>query len=327
MKYKSDRKNKKRYLFKYFAVTVILVMLSRETLYSQDDTENGSNEKAVVTADSDQFLNKDYLRYSILFGSMPLTFLFGVKAWDWGSRHEFKSEREGWFGQDTSAGGSDKVGHFYAHYLIQRFLYFVFDYTENGAPRKYAYSILTTSIVGTAIEIGDGWSSLYGFSYEDLVTDLAGVFVGALLDYFPVLDAFIGFSVYYLPTSNYVKYHKKHETVPLGWVTDYSGFRYMMNIKLAGFRYLGFKVPEFMRYINFDLGWFSRDFSAYDGEFTPRENLDPRRHWYFGISLNFAEVMRDFHSEKKGALYKITTTPFEYYHIPVGYRHDKVIKQ
>ncbi len=326
MKCKSHRKKQKGYLLKYLAFALILVILSQGTLYSQEDSETGSNEKAVVTAESDHLINKDFLRYTILFGSMPVTFLFGVKAWDWGSRHEFKSEREGWFGQNTSAGGSDKVGHFYAHYLIQRSLYSIFDYTENGASRKYLYSILTTSVVGTAIEVGDGWSSLYGFSYEDLVVDLAGVFLGALLDYFPLLDAFFGFSVYYLPTSNYIKYFKKHETVPLGWVTDYSGFRFMMNFKLAGFRYLGFKIPEFMRYINFDLGWFSRDFSSYDGEFTPREELDPRRQWYFGISLNFAEVMRDFHSRKEGVLYTVTTTPFEYYQIPVGYRHEKVIK-
>jgi hypothetical protein len=321
-----NRKHNKRFSFKYIALIITLLIFFQGTAFSQEDETRDGNDSDDITLNDTQHNNKDFIRYSILFGSMPVTFLFGIKAWDWGSRHEFKSEREGWFGQDTSAGGSDKVGHFYAHYLIQRFVFFVFDYTEDGGSQKYTYSILTTTIIGTTIEIGDGWSSLYGFSYEDLVVDLAGVFVGALLDYFPLLDAFIGFSVDYVPSSNYIKYYKKHETVPLGWVTDYSGFRYMMNFKLAGFRYLGFKTPEFLRYITLDLGYFTRDFSAYDGEFTARSKLNPRRNWYFGVSLNFAELMRDFYTEKKGTLYTLTTTPFEYYHIPVGYRHEKVIE-
>jgi hypothetical protein len=100
----------------------------------------------------------------------------------------------------------------------------------------------------------------------------------------------------------------------------------MMNFKLAGFRYLGFKIPAFLRYITLDLGFFTKDFSAYDGEFTAREKLNRTRNWYLGVSLNFAEVMRDFYTEKKGTLYTVTTTPFEYYHIPVGYRHEKVIE-
>jgi hypothetical protein len=320
-----DSKFKKKHGLRYLAVIVTLVIFFQGTAFSQDK-ETGSSASTEISLDDSQLNNKDYLRYSILFGSIPVTFLFGVKAWDWGSRHEFKSEREGWFGQDTSAGGSDKFGHFYAHYLIQRFFCFLFDYTEDGSSRKYTYSILTTTLVGTMIEVGDGWSSLYGFSYEDLVVDLAGVFVGALLDYFPVLDAFVGFSVDYVPTSNYRKYFKKHETVPLGWVTDYSGFRYMMNFKLAGFRSLGLKTPAFLRYITLDLGFFSKDFSSYDGEFTAREKLNPTRNWYFGFSLNFAEVMRDFYTEKKGVLYTVTTKPFEYYHVPVGYRNEKVIQ-
>lgn len=307
-------------------IVIALVIIFQGTAFSQENNNSGSSVNTEISQDNTQNNNKDLIRYSILFGSIPVTFLFGIKAWDWGSRHEFKSEREGWFEQDTSAGGSDKAGHFYAHYLMQRFLYFVFDYTEEGASRKYTYSILTTTMIGTMIEFGDGWSSLYGFSYEDLVADLAGIFVGALLDYVPVLDAFIGFSVDYVPTSNYRKYFKKHETVPLGWVTDYSGFRYMMNFKLAGFKYLGFKTPEFLRYITLDLGYFTEDFSSYDGEFLGRENLNRTRNWYFGISLNLAEVMRDFYTEKKGVLYTLTTKPFEYYHVPVGYRHEKEIK-
>ncbi len=326
MKNMSKRKWKNFCGLKYLAVIIILIIFIQGTAFSQENEETGSSDSSDIALNDSQNDHKDLLRYSILFGSVPVTFLFGVKAWDWGSRHEFKSEREGWFGQDTSAGGSDKAGHFYAHYLIQRFVFFVFDYTEDGASSKYTYSILTTSMIGTMIEVGDGWSSLYGFSYEDLVVDLAGVFVGALLDYFPVLDAFIGFSVDYVPTSNYRKYFNKHETVPLGWVTDYSGFRYLMNFKLAGFRYLGFKTPEFLRYITLDLGYYTKDFSTYDLEFKGRENLDRTRNWYFGISLNFAEVMRDFYTKKKGVLYTVTTKPFEYYHIPVGYRNENEIK-
>lgn len=269
----------------------------------------------------DDFIDKDLLRNSILWGAGPITFIFGAKAWDWDSDEDFKSEEEGWFGDDTALGGADKIGHFYAHYLMQRIFYNIFDYTEDGHKRKWLYSLGVTLGVGTLIEVGDGFSSSYGFSYEDLVMDIGGVLFGALLDYSPVMDAFLGMSVYYWPSEGY---RDHRDTVPIDFVSDYSGFKYMFNFKLAGFEEIGYDVPTFLRYLQLDLGYYTRGFSkSYD--FNTKDFANPTRNWFFGVSLNVAEIIRDLFDDPSSLKATIASEPFEYYHLPLGLEYDEEI--
>lgn len=264
---------------------------------------------------------KDILRYTMLLGVYPVTFLIGVKAWDWGSNHQFKFGTEHWFGSNANLGGADKAGHIYAHYLVQRVAYSIFDYTENGKSSKWLYSLITTFSMGFMVEVGDGWSSKYGFSKEDLAVDVGGLLFGALLDYSPVMDAFFGLSVEYIPTKGF---RERKKTV-LDFENDYSGWKYMMNVKMAGFRYLWSGAPEFFRYVQFDLGYFTKGYSPhYDKDM--REYLDPKREVFFGISVNLAEAASDFFPNKKSFAARASRKPFEYYHVPVGYRHEETVR-
>lgn len=316
--------------FSNFKITlyIVIILLFSYNLPVYSQAENSTNETTSnnITSDPDNnngITHKDVLRYTILGGALPVTLLYGAKAWRWGDgdNHDFKSEKEGWFGQDTSLGGADKAGHFYAHYLVQRALYSIFDYTENGAPRKWVYSLGTTVAVGTLIEVGDGWSSRYGFSYEDLIIDIGGLLFGALLDYSPTLDAFLGLSIEYYPTDGY---KERRQDFPLDFVNDYSGFKYLLNIKLAGFEYLGFNAPDFLRYVMFDVGYYTRGYSSeYDVDRSDFDN--PTRNWFVGISINLAEVVSDLFEDKKGLPARIARKPFEYYHVPVGYTHDETL--
>jgi hypothetical protein len=263
--------------------------------------------------------SKSVVRYSLLFGVIPTTFLFGVKAWDWENSHNWYSHSEGWYGQGTSFGGADKAGHFFAHYMVQRALYNTFDWTESGGSMKWAYSMGLTMSVGLFIEIGDGFSSQYGFSYEDLINDYAGILCGAILDRFPLLDGFFGFSTHWYPTEAYRSKFKDKSLFKssLEFVNDYSGYKTMLNFKLAGFENLGFKVPLALRLVQLDIGYYTRGFGYYDkGRFASEK----RRYMFYGISINSAEVLKESWDESsRGALYKASHTFLEYYHLPLGY--------
>ncbi len=309
------------YSFKNVSIASVLAFfLFCSTALTAQEAGTIDNTQIVVAGDDlpedNGITGKDITRWTILGGTAPAVFLFGLKTWDWGSRHSPKSEREGWFGEDTSFGGSDKAGHLLAHYMVQRVVYNIFDWTENGEDQKWAYSIGTTMVVGLLIEVGDAYTSAYGFSYEDIVVDYAGILIGAALDYSPMLDGFIGFSIGYIPSEGYRNGYEKGELIKysLDIVNDYSGMQYIMNFKPAGFRNLGFDVPFALRILSIDMGWYTKGYTHFDkGRFRDGEERDI----FIGISINSAQLLSEIWAEEhRNTAYTIAHTTLEYYALP-----------
>src|SRR5262249_12959611 len=90
-----------------------------------------------------------------------------------GPNQSYHFAHEGWFGQNTYAGGADKASHFVTYSLVAK--EFANLYTVMGFPREQ--SILmgfgVAAAAGLVTEIGDG-TTKYGFAYEDLVMDILG---------------------------------------------------------------------------------------------------------------------------------------------------------
>ena len=306
--------------FKSLSIAIIFfISLFASSILTAQEAGTVNENRAVSIDDDlseDGITAKDITRWSILGGTAPVVFLFGLKTWDWGSRHSPKSEREGWFGEDTSFGGSDKAGHLHAHYIVQRAVYNIFDWTENGQSQKWAYSIGTTMAVGLLIEVGDAYTSAYGFSYEDLVVDYAGILIGAALDYSPMLDGFIGLSIGYIPSAGYRSGYQKGELLKysLDVVNDYSGMQYLVNFKPAGFKNLGFDVPFALRILSIDVGWYTKGYTKYDqGRFPDGKE----RNLFIGVSINSAQLLSEIWSEKyRNTAYTMAHTTLEYYHLP-----------
>ncbi len=266
--------------------------------------------------------SKRYIRNGLLIGEVPVILFFGAKAWNWEGDHSFYSEKEGWFGKDTDYGGQDKAGHFFAHYMLQRSMYSVFDWTEDGSSTKWIYSLGSSLTCGFLIEIGDGFSSKYGFSYEDLVMDYSGILVGAMLDRFPVLGGFIGISGNWSPTDAYLDRFSSNSmfTDSLEFVDDYSGWTFYVNFKLAGFQNLGFDVPLALRLLQVDIGYYTRGYSNYD----KNEYASPHeRDICIGISINSAQLIAEtWGKPSNSAGYNVTHKFFEYYHVPFDVSHS-----
>lgn len=312
----------KFYRFSIIAILIILLSAS-SAVYAVEKEKTGESD-VTSTADetsSDDVTLKDITRWTFLGGTFPVVFAFGIKSWDWGSRHDPYSRNEDWFGENTSFGGADKTGHMLAHYVIQRGMYSLFDWTENGGNMKWPYSIGLTMGTGLFIEIGDAYTSQYGFSKEDLIIDYVGILCGAILDYSPMLDGFIGFSMQYVPSDGYRGGFNDGDRFKnsLDIVNDYSGNQYMMNFKVAGFRNLGFDVPLVLRLISIDLGFYTKGYTHFDeGKYYKEKERDV----FVGISINSSQLIDEiWPDDHRGLAYKIPYTFFQYYHVP----YDRLI--
>ncbi len=262
---------------------------------------------------------KSVVRYSVLALPPVMTILYGSKVWNWGENRSWRWAHERWFQSGTDSGGADKAGHAFAHYSICRLSYTIFSYTENSRERALAYSGITAGVIGTLIEIGDATTGRYGFSKEDLISDFFGITVGLILDRYPTLDMFLGFTANYCPSKAYREYNDKDY---LDFAGDYSGWKYMFNLKLAGLEYIGLPMPEVLRYVQFDVGYFTRNYTDYDNSYG---HYDAKRYWYWGISLNMREAAKDFFLPDKKAAW-LAEQPFKYYNPPFGYENRREIK-
>lgn len=265
---------------------------------------------------------KTGLRYSILFGFPAIQMAYGFFVWEWGTTKSWRWGNERWFQGDTDSGGADKAGHFYAHYLVTRLSYTFFSYTEKDQNMALAYSAITGAACGLMIEIGDAFTGRYGFSYEDLVADLVGVASAVVLDKYPIADEFIGVTAVYWPSKAYRSVRKSDDRHIGNFAGDYSGWKYLLNFKLAGFKYIGLDIPEFMRYIQLDFAYYTKNYTDYDMEYRPEAT--PKRHFSFGVSVNMREVTKDiFKNHPKTAW--VADQPFKYIHVPIGFRSEQTI--
>ncbi len=250
------------------------------------------------------FLNKDNIKY-INYG-IPITFIaYGALFWDWGKVNGFKLRDEGWFSKNTYAGGTDKLAHMYSHYLINRGSYAL--YRNSGLTHDEALKnsfILATS-VGLLIEIGDGISH-YGFAINDLIADMAGVGLGHLLNQNAYLDELIGFQMWWWSDDTATGKHKKGDRLK-DPVDDYNNQKYVFNFRMAAVPLLRDFIGT--RYINLDVGYYSRGFKDNTNLETQTE-----RKLYTGVSLNLSQLLSDLFPKSDFA-YGVAAVS-RYYQVP-----------
>jgi len=269
-------------MLRYFIVNILFLtlLLSRnhEQLSIDESLNFSKTEKYALT--------------NVALGAGILT--WGFSQWGYGDE-KFHFDNEGWFENDTSNGGSDKLGHFYTNYLITRLLCDVYSdwgYSKDEAALYASFSSLAFSSL--LIEVGDGYSE-HGFSKEDLMADVLGVGVGYLLSTHPNLANKIDFRVEYLPTSN-------SENVT-DFTTNYEQMKHLMVLKADGFEALD---DTYLDYLELHLGYYSRNFNHDTLPLAGRE-----RTFYVGVGLNLSKLLSPY----LGTYSKI----FNYYQVPHTY--------
>lgn len=215
---------------------------------------------------------------------------------------------EGWFGSDSVAGGADKLGHAFAFYASTRLLTTALhEWAGQSRADAIGLAAATSAAVSLAIEVFDGYTLEYGFSWQDMVMNLLGIGAGMLLEKQPRLDELVDLRLQYWPSADARKYGQSNP------FNDYSGQTYLLVFKASG-------VPElqrspWLRYFELQFGYGSRGYAPHPGPYAPEQPVK-ERNLYVGIGLNVTEVLRRTVFKEPSTARRVTETFLEYLQLP-----------
>ena len=265
-------------IFTKFFLVVLLLMFSASITVADSLPADCNGEISI------QDRNKSLWKVNIT-GIAVITG-WGIAKWDYFTTSP-QSGSEGWFGNDTKSGGSDKLGHLYTSYLLTHGLSNFFQSKCFSQQDAATYGALSTLAIVAYMEVGDSFSH-FGFSKEDIVANSIGISYGYLSYKYPKLANLVDIRWQYKPNK---------ETLG-DFVTDYENSKFLLALKLNGF---DFARDSFLKHIELHTGYYTRGFNNPD--------VTKERNIFFAISLNLTDLFRR-HSYNK------TSTLLKYYQIP-----------
>jgi hypothetical protein len=180
---------------------------------------------------------------------------------------------EGSFGIDTYAGGSDKLGHYYTNYIMNRGFAGILEW--GGFPRTGSIATATglTTLFFTAVEFKDAYHKKYGFSFGDITANVSGQATALGLMLIPALDTAVSVKIMYLPSQDF--FHAISTEGPLNTPEDYSGQTYLVCYHLVSLPFVREeKALRALRYVDFSLGYGTLGYKPVpDPPIPVRENL------------------------------------------------------
>ncbi len=198
---------------------------------------------------------------------------------------EFTVDGDGWFGQDTYAGGADKLGHLWANHIVSR---------ETAAILVAGgWDPLPASLIGsglslsffTFVEIKDGFH--YQFSSGDMVGNILGAGLSVLMFNVPEIDDLFDFRVEYIPSGEYLDQLTEHGDVNV--VEDYSGQSYLLALHLSAIPALSESTWLYgTKYFDLVGGFQTVNYKPdpADPATAPRS-----QHLFGGVALNMQQVL------------------------------------
>ena len=183
---------------------------------------------------------------------------------------------EGWFGRDTNNMGVDKLTHAYSAYVISELLHHRLRRKTGEAP---GIQYTAAGLAFGAMLYTEFWDSIEptgGWSWEDVTFNGLGAGFSALRNSVPGMDKLIDYRLMVQPQEGRYRLSGK-EHFEAQW--------HFFALKLAGIEGLR-DTP--LRYVELDLGYRAEDFTNPDRE----AGIRPKRHIFFGVSLNFSEIVR-----------------------------------
>ncbi len=226
--------------------------------------------------------------------------VLGLRSWNWGSSKHFKLGSEGWFGQNTGSGGTDKLGHAFTSYAITNVVADRLQRQGRSPERAGLSAALTAQALMLYVEVFDGLSDDHGFSREDVVVNLLGTGLAYARTVNPGLRDTLDFRMEYQP-SGYTGFRP---------FSDYSGQKFLLALKLGGFGALS-NTP--LRYFELQAGYYTRGFS--EGERA--DGLARTRHNFIGIGVNLNDLLLGRRpAQAEAELKRATRLFFEHIQLP-----------
>jgi len=265
---------------------------------AQTNTENAVSASSAQNASTEQkeFFTRQQKVALLNVGSWAVIMAYGMAEWDY-NQTGLHFKNEGWFGKDTSYGGSDKLGHAWSAYALSHLFSYLYRHWQYTDKEAHLYGALSSLGVNTFMEIADGFSPSQGFSYEDMMMNLLGSGMGYLLGAYPELGRKIDFRLEITPKFD-------HQDLKVG--TNYDRHVYLVAIKADGFDFI---ENPYLKYLELHLGYGASDYAHYkEGQHDNRN-----RHIYAGIGFNVSKLLQKY----------VKTTVLDYIQIPyTSLRHD-----
>lgn len=145
----------------------------------------------------------DYLKLSIVGGATAGAFVYGYvvqnNLWWKGDKSSFHFE---WQHDWKYALGSDKFGHFYFPYLASNIYSQSFIWAGIDSIKSFWYSSAFAFSYQVLVEVRDGFSKQWGFSWGDFSADFLGAAYPILQSKLPVLNNF-NFQISFYPSKRF----------------------------------------------------------------------------------------------------------------------------
>jgi hypothetical protein len=199
---------------------------------------------------------------------------------------------DGYFGEDTYAGGVDKLGHAWGNLMLSRLTSELLIW---GGWKPWKAGLIASSMtlgLFTLFEVKDGYYT--EFSPGDAIFNALGAGLNLAMLTYPPLDELIDFRVEYFPSKEYRqlldgKRPPQDPATPrqlsLNFVEDYSGQRYLLALHVGALP--GLRGHTWARLVDVAVG--------YESDKYKPQPIDPevrrRQHLFLGLSVNMQGVI------------------------------------
>lgn len=227
----------------------------------------------------------------------------GVVAWWDRGFTELHFADTGLLGQETYAGGADKLGHLYAAWVSMAAMRPIYQSLGISREGSIVGASIFTFLLFNGFELIDGFTD-YGVEHGDILANTVGIGLGALAEASPAFDSVFGLRLGYVPSADFLS----REKTTLKFINDYSGMLYFADLKLKGLSEVLGAEPGFLRYFVTGLAWGTKDYSPVKRRPT-RE-----RHFGVHVGLSLAEVLRAIADGDPGI--EMQARFFDFYAVP-----------
>ncbi|MCK6549570.1 YfiM family protein [Myxococcota bacterium] len=227
----------------------------------------------------------------------------GVVAWWDRGFTELHFADTGLLGEETYAGGADKVGHLYAAWVSMAGMRPIYESLGISRDGAIVGASIFTFLLFNGFELIDGFTD-YGVEGGDILANTVGIGLGALAEASPAFDATFGLRLGYVPSRDFLA----REKTTLKFINDYSGMMYFADLKLKGLFDLLGEEPGVARYLVTGLAWGTKDYSPV----KRRESRE--RHLGVHVGISLAEVLRAVADGDSGI--EMQARFFDFYAVP-----------
>jgi len=193
---------------------------------------------------------------------------------------------EGYFGLDTYAGGSDKLGHMWSNYAINRI---TSELLMGGGWTPGMASLIATTTTYSffiLIEFKDGFHEGFGFSWGDMLFNTLGEALALVMVNYPTIDEMFDFKVEYFPTDLYLEALFNEGVVDAA--EDYTGQTYILSYHFGSIESLRSSDRwGWMRYFDATIAYRARNFLPEPRDPSVRREQD----LFVGVAINIQELL------------------------------------